>query len=75
MDSRSDTGAFAHNEEPSLEQLLASPSVRLMMASDRVEATEVRRIAAEARKRGEPYLIGACVREAPTEKAGDQLRA
>jgi hypothetical protein len=35
-------GAYTHNEEPSLEQLLNEPIIRLLMARDRVEVETLR---------------------------------
>ncbi len=40
---------FSKNEEPNLDQLLAEPMVRLLMARDRVQEAELRRHAAEIR--------------------------
>jgi hypothetical protein len=37
--------------DPTLEDLLAEPIVRMLMASDRVSAHEVRRLMDEARRR------------------------
>lgn len=51
MPFRCTKGPFSTNEEPNLDQLLAEPMVRLVMAGDRVEEAEVRRIAAEVRDR------------------------
>jgi len=48
-------GAYSKNEEPTLDELLAEPTVRLVMARDRVDEAEVRRIAAETRERLERY--------------------
>ena len=42
--------------EPRLEQLLADPLIRLMMASDRVSEDDLRRLAARPRARG--YMPG-----------------
>jgi hypothetical protein len=44
-------GAYSKNEEPTLDELLAEPAVRLMMARDRVDEAEVRRIVVEIRER------------------------
>jgi hypothetical protein len=44
-------GAWSKNEEPSLDELLAEPAVRLVMARDRVKEAEVRRIISELRHR------------------------
>jgi len=45
-------GVYTRNEEPSLEDLLAEPIVRLVMARDRVKEADVRRLArAAARER------------------------
>jgi hypothetical protein len=44
-------GAFSRNEEPSLDELLAEPAVRLLMASDRVDVGNLRRLAVAARER------------------------
>jgi hypothetical protein len=45
-------GIYTRNEEPSLEELLADPIVRLVMARDRVKEADVRRLArAAARER------------------------
>jgi hypothetical protein len=51
MSFRCANGGFTKNEEPSLDELLGDPAVRLMMASDRVEEAHVRRVANRARKR------------------------
>jgi hypothetical protein len=51
MSFRCATGGFTKNEEPSLDELLGEPAVRLMMASDRIEEEHVRRVASKARKR------------------------
>jgi len=48
-------GAFTRNEEPTLDELLSEPAVRLIMARDRVDELEVRRIAVETRERAERY--------------------
>jgi hypothetical protein len=50
-------GAFTGNEEPSLDEILAEPIVRLVMARDRVSEAEVRRIAAEARARRQDHRM------------------
>ena len=45
-------GAYTRNEEPSLQEILAEPIVRLVMARDRVREADVRRLArAAARER------------------------
>jgi len=51
MPFRCARGAYSKNEEPTLDELLAEPAVRLVMARDRVDEAEVRRIAAETRER------------------------
>ncbi len=51
MPFRCANGPFAKNEEPSLDELLSEPAVRLVMASDRVDEAHVRRVANKARKR------------------------
>jgi hypothetical protein len=43
-------GVYTRNEEPSLEELLAEPIVRLVMVRDRVEEAEVRQLARTAAK-------------------------
>ena len=44
-------GAFSRNEEPTLDNLLAEPAVRVLMAKDQVEEAEVRGLAAEVGRR------------------------
>jgi hypothetical protein len=44
-------GAWSKNEEPSLDELLAEPAVRMVMARDRVTEDTVRTLAREARQR------------------------
>jgi hypothetical protein len=41
-------GVYTRNEEPSLDELLAEPIVRLVMARDRVKEADVRRLATAA---------------------------
>ena len=48
MPFRCARGAYIRNEEPTLEELLAEPIVRLVMARDGVQPAEVRRLAASA---------------------------
>jgi hypothetical protein len=48
-------GPYSKNEEPTLDELLAEPAVRLVMARDRVDEAEVRRIVVETRERREKY--------------------
>jgi hypothetical protein len=43
--------AFSKNEEPTLDELLAEPAVRLVMAKSQVDEAEVRRIAMQVRER------------------------
>jgi hypothetical protein len=42
---------FTANEEPSLDQILAEPLVRLLMTTDRVEEAHIRQLAAEVGER------------------------
>ena len=44
-------GAWSKNEEPSVDELLAEPAIRLVMARDGVKEAEVRRIVSELRNR------------------------
>jgi hypothetical protein len=44
-------GAWSKNEEPTLDELLAEPAVRIVMARDRVTEDMVRKLAREARLR------------------------
>jgi hypothetical protein len=46
MPFRSASGQFTTNEEPSLDELLAEPIVRMMMTRDGVEEAELRLIIA-----------------------------
>ena len=55
MPFRCARGAFTRNEEPTLDELLSEPAVRLVMARDRVNEREVRGIAVETRERAERY--------------------
>lgn len=41
---------FSENEEPSLDELLAEPIVRLVMARDRVDEVRIRQLAAQVRE-------------------------
>ncbi len=51
MPFRCNFGPFTENEELSLDELLAEPIVRSIMARDNVEDAQVRQIAAEIRER------------------------
>jgi hypothetical protein len=42
-------GAYTRNEEPSLDDLLAEPAIRLMMRRDGVDEKAIRRLAAWVR--------------------------
>jgi hypothetical protein len=44
-------GLWSKNEEPNLEELLAEPAVRLLMARDRATEETVREVAREVRER------------------------
>jgi hypothetical protein len=44
-------GAWSKNEEPSLDELLAEPAVRRLMARDGVEEAQVRRIVEALKER------------------------
>ena len=55
MPFRCARGTFTRNEEPTLDEFLAEPAVRLLMTRDGVEEAEFRRLAAETRERGERY--------------------
>jgi hypothetical protein len=55
MPFRCARGTFTHNEEPTLDELLVEPAVRLLMARDRVDEAEFRRLAASTRERGEKH--------------------
>jgi hypothetical protein len=43
-------GTYTKNEEPTLDEMLDEPIVRLVMARDRVDEHEVRRLAIAAAK-------------------------
>ena len=43
-------GVYTRNEEPTLGELLSEPIVRLVMARDRIEEADVRRLARAAAK-------------------------
>jgi hypothetical protein len=45
MPFRCASGDFTHNEEPTLDALLAEPIVRLVMARDRVAEDHIRQLA------------------------------
>ena len=45
------SGLYTRNEEPTLDELLAEPIVRLLMARDGVEEETVRRVFVAARTR------------------------
>jgi hypothetical protein len=49
MPFRCARGAYTCNEEPRLDELLAEPVVRLMMARDHVEEAAIRQLAAWVR--------------------------
>ena len=55
MPFRCARGTFTRNEEPTLDEFLAEPAVRLLMARDGVAEVEFRRLAAEALERRERY--------------------
>jgi hypothetical protein len=44
-------GAWSKNEEPTLDELLAEPAVRIVMARDQITEDMVRTLAREARLR------------------------
>ena len=44
------SGSYARNEEPSLDEILAEPIVRLLMLRDRVDESALRRLAAHIAK-------------------------
>ena len=50
MPFRCARGAYTGNEEPSLDELLAEPIVRLMTGPDRVKKADVRRLARVAER-------------------------
>ena len=50
MPFRCANGPYTGNEEPTLNDLLAEPMVRLLMARDRVDEAEVRRLTRVAAK-------------------------
>jgi hypothetical protein len=47
MPFRCANGRYSHNEEPSLDEILAEPIVHLLMARDGVNEVEIRRLARE----------------------------
>jgi hypothetical protein len=47
MPFRCANGRYSHNEEPSLDEILAEPIVRLLMARDGVDEAEIRRLVQE----------------------------
>ena len=51
MPFRCARGPFSHNEEPTLEQMLADDIVQLVMARDRMTAEAMRQLASEVRDR------------------------
>jgi hypothetical protein len=51
MPFRCARGPFSHNEEPTLEEMLADDVFRLVMARDRVTAEALRQLASEVRAR------------------------
>jgi hypothetical protein len=55
-------GAFAGNEEPSLDELLGEPIIRRLMARDRIDEASIRQLAAiiirELREAREPGSTG-----------------
>jgi hypothetical protein len=64
-------GAWSKNEEPSLDEMLAEPAVRLLMARDHVTEDAVRNVAQEAIQRMRLRLskIGQGVTAATTSPA------
>ena len=53
MPFRCANGRYSHNEEPSLDEILAEPIVRLLMARDGVDEADLRRLVRELVSRGE----------------------
>ena len=47
-------GAYTHNEEPSLDQILNEPIIRLLMARDGVEVETLRALLVAAGAHGRP---------------------
>jgi hypothetical protein len=54
MPFRCAQGNYTHNEEPSLNELLSDPIVRLLMVCDHVDEATVRQLATEIACRSRP---------------------
>ena len=52
MPFRCANGQYSHNEEPSIDEILAEPIVRMLMARDGVDETDLRRLVRELVSRG-----------------------
>ena len=57
-----------YHDEPSFQQMLAEPIVRLMMGSDGVTAADLDRLRANLRERVNPSVIACAKRPRPASR-------